>query len=50
VTADPDSPDGAADRLQEAIERYVAASFAAANGEVEEPDETLAELLSLDEF
>jgi hypothetical protein len=46
----PDSLDGAADRLREAIERYVAASFAASKGDVEEPDEMLAELLALDEF
>jgi hypothetical protein len=46
----PDLLDGSADRLREAIDRYVAASFATANSEVEEPDEMLAELLSLEEF
>jgi hypothetical protein len=60
VVADilPESPDGAADRLQQAIERYVEACFVASNGgagtaskgEVEEPDEMLAELLALDDF
>jgi hypothetical protein len=54
----PDSVDGGPDRLQQAIERYVAACFAASNGDVEaasssdaeEPDELLAELLALDDF